>query len=229
MTLDSKPLFLHEEIMLLALHNDKGTIATNYPEYAVAGAVLAELLLDRRISVDGTRKQLVGLQNTNPTGEPIIDACLAKMRTARRRTSLKNWVSRLGDIKKLKHRVAQQLCKRGILRASEDAVLFIFTRKVYPEINAAPEREIVERIRAAIFTDDDSLDPRTVILISLANGADLLSKMFGRKQIRARKRRIKQIVDGEMTGKATKEIIEACQVAMIVAATMPAIVTTVTN
>ena len=220
----SNSLFLHEEIMLLALHNEKGTIATSYPGYVIAGAVLAELLLDGRISVDSTRKQSVQLRNTNPTGEPIIDACLTKMRMAKRRASLKSWVSRLGNIKNLKHRVAQQLCKRGILRASEDALLFAFTRKVYPEINSAPEREIVERMRTAIFTDDNSLDPRTVVLISLASGVDLLGKTFGRKEIRGRKKRIKQIVNGEMTGNATKEVIEACQAAMMVAAIMPAIV-----
>ena len=220
----SNSLFLHEEIMLLALHNEKGTIATSYPEYAIAGAVLAELILDGCISVGATRKQLVQLQNANPTGEPIIDACLAKMRIAKRRASLKSWVSRLAGIKNLKHKVAQQLCKRGILRANEDALLFIFTRKVYPEINSAPEREVVERIRAAIFADNNSLDPRTVVLISLANGVDLLGKTFGRKEIRSRKKRIKQIINGEMTGKATKEVIEACQAAMMVAAIMPAIV-----
>ena len=56
-----KSLFLYEEIMLLALRNESGTIAANYTEYVVAGAVLAELLLDRRIAVDATRKQLVDL------------------------------------------------------------------------------------------------------------------------------------------------------------------------
>jgi hypothetical protein len=69
-----KPLFLYEQIMLLALHNEKGTVATGFLEYAVAGAVLAELLLDRRVSIDDNRKQLVDLHNTEPTGDPIIDA-----------------------------------------------------------------------------------------------------------------------------------------------------------
>ena len=38
-------LFLYEEIMLLALRNQKGTVATSFSEHAVAGAVLAELNL----------------------------------------------------------------------------------------------------------------------------------------------------------------------------------------
>jgi golgi phosphoprotein 3 len=57
-----KPLFLYEEIMLLALSNDKGTILTSYPEYNISGAILAELLLEHRISIDRTQKQLVTIK-----------------------------------------------------------------------------------------------------------------------------------------------------------------------
>lgn len=225
----AKPLYLYEEIMLLALRNEKGTVATDYAEYAVAGAVLAELLLDQRISVDSTRKQLVDLHNTNPTGDPIIDECLERMHAVQRRASLQTWVSRLAGIKKLRHKVARQLCNQGILRADEDKVLLLFTRKIYPEINPVPEKKIVERLRAAIFTDDDALDARTVVLISLANAAGLLSETFGRKEVKARKKRIEQIVNGELTGKATKEIIAACEAAVMMAIFMPAFITTTSN
>lgn len=225
----SHPLYLHEEITLLGLHNEKGTSTTSYPQYLIAGAVLAELLLNHHISVESTRKQLIQFQNTERTGEPIIDECLAKMRVAKKPLSLKNWVSKFASIKHLQHKVARQLCSRGILRADESSVLFVFTRKVYPEINATPEQEIVERIRTAIFTDDNALDPRTVVLIALANGAELLPKIFGRKEIRARKGRIQQIVNGEMIGKATKEVIEACQAAVMVAAIMPAMIATMST
>jgi len=49
-------LFLHEEIMLLALRDEEGTIAsgTMY-QYAIGAAVLAELLLNKRIAVGEPR------------------------------------------------------------------------------------------------------------------------------------------------------------------------------
>ena len=88
------------------------------------------------------------------------------------------------------------------------------------------EKQIIDRLRTEIFTDRDQLDPRTVVLISLADGADLLNQTFGRKEIKSRKKRIEQIVNGELTGKATKELIAACQTAVMVAAIMPAMMTT---
>ncbi len=224
-----KHLFLYEEIILLALHDEEGTLATGFTEQMVAGAILAELLLNNRIAVEATRKQLVDLHNKQPTGDPIIDACLQRMAAYKRRASLQTWVSRLAGIKNLRHKVARQLCDQNILRADEDKVLFIFKRRVYPEIDPLPEQQIINRLRTAIFTECDQLDPRTVVLISLANGSDLLSQTFGRKKVKTRKKRIEQIINGELTGKATKEVITACQTAVMVAAVMPMIISTTIN
>ena len=221
-----KPLFLYEEIMLLALRDEQGTMATGFPEQVVAGAILAELLLEGRISVEDTRKKLVNLQDTRPTGDPIIDECLEKMSTAKRRASLQTWVSRLAATKNLRHKAAQQLCDRRILRADEDKVLFVFKRRIYPEIDPIPEKKIIDRMRDAIFNDHAKLDPRTIVLISLANGSDMLRQTFGRKELKPRKKRIEQIENGELTGKATREVIAACQTALIVAAIMPAMIST---
>ncbi len=217
-----KPLFMYEEIMLLTLRDEEGTIATGYSEYLIAGAILAELLFDRHISVGDTWKQLVDVQSKKPTGDPIIDECLKRIAAGKRRGSLETWVSRLAGTKNLRHKVARQLCDRGILRADEDKVLLIFTKRVYPEIDPLPEKRIIDQLKTAIFTDRNPLDPRTVVLISLANGGDLLNQIFGRKDVKARKKRVEQIVNGELAGKATKEMIAACETAMMVTAIMPA-------
>jgi len=166
----------------------------------------------------------VNVQGDEPVGDPLIDECLAKMERAKRRASLGTWVSRLAGTKKLRQKVARQLCNRGILRADEKSILFIFSQKVYPEVDPAPEREIVERLRSAIFGDNDDLDARTVVLVSLATASDLLRSVFGRKELRSRKARIERIVNGEAAGRATREVIAACRTAIIVAATMPAMV-----
>ena len=217
-------MFLYEEIMLLALRDEQGTIASGFVEQSVAGAILAELLLDGRLSVDDSKKQWVSVINDQATGDPVIDECLEKMTASKKPVTLQNWVHKLAAIKELRHKVASQLCKRRILRADEDKVLFLFTRRIYPELNPAPEREIIQRMRKAIFSDGRNLDARTVVLVSLANGSDILAHTFGRKELKPRKRRIEKITQGDLTGKATQEVIAACQAALIVAAIMPAMI-----
>jgi hypothetical protein len=212
-------LFLHEEILLLALKDKEGTIAsgTMY-QYAIGGAILSELLLHQRIKVDGSkRKNLVDLVSAAPVGEPLIDECLGRIAKAKRRAALKTWGARFATVKKLKHRLAEQLCKRRILKADEGKVLLIFTRKIYPEVNPVTEKRIVERLRKAIFTETRDVDPHTAVLVSLANSADLLKVIFDKKKVKSRKKRIEKIVNGEITGKATKEAIKAMQAAVMVA------------
>lgn len=220
-------LFLHEEIMLLALRDEEGTIAsgTMY-QYAIGAALLAELLLSKRIEVEQSgKRKLVNLVSPTPLGEPLIDECLEKISGAKRRAALQTWVSRFAGVKNLKNRVALQLCRRGILRADEDKVLLIFTRKIYPEVNPEPERRLIERLKHAIFTDATDVDARTVVLVSLANSAGLLKVVFDKKKLKSRKARIEQIVNGEITGKAAQEAIQAMQAAVMVACIMPAMMT----
>jgi len=218
-------LFLYEEILLLALQDEEGTIAsgTMY-QYAIGAALLAELLLSKRIEVEQqSKRKLVNLIDPTPLGEPLIDECLNKISSAKRRAVLQTWVSRFASIKNLKHRVAGQLCKQGILKADEDKVLLLFTRKIYPEINPVPERELIRRLEYAIFTEARDIDPRTIVLLSLADSTGLLKIVFDKKKLKGRKARIKQIVNGEITGKAATEAIQAMQAAVMVACIMPSI------
>jgi len=224
-------LFLYEEVMLLALKDEEGTIAsgTNY-QYALAGAILAELLLKEKIAVEEQKKKKYAvLKDPTPLGDPVIDECLKKVIQAKRKQQLQTWVSRFSSLKNLKHRTARKLVERGIIRADEDKVLWLFTRKIYPEVDPEPERKMVERMRNAIFTDQEDIDPWTVVLISLADSTGLLKVVFDKKELKSRKKRIEQIVNGELTGKATKEAIQAMQAAVFVACIVPAIIATTTT
>lgn len=217
-------LLLHEEIMLLALRDEKGTVdfGSQYA-YALGGAILAELLQSGRISVEDGKKKLVDLRSCEPLGDPVIDECLERISAAGRRASLQTWVQRFSNLKKLHHRVAEGLCQRGILRVDRDKVLLIFNRTVYPEIDPRPERRMIERMRKAIFNDGPQVVARTGILISLAKGANLLGIPFDKKELARRKSRIEQITHGELLGKATSEAIEAAEAAIVVACIVPMI------
>ena len=85
-------------------------------------------------------------------------------------------------------------------------------------------------MRGAIFTDNSDIDAKTVVLISLAQSFNLLQIVFDKKEIKQRKARIRQLINGEITGKVTKEAMEAMEAAILVSCIMPAIIaTTVTS
>jgi golgi phosphoprotein 3 len=223
------PLFLHEEIMLIALRDKKGTTPIgSMHQYAIGGALIAELLLNDRVRIgEPAKKKMVDLVDATPLGDPVLDECLQKIKAAKRRGSIKTWVTRFAQLKKLNQRVAERLCQRGILRVDEDKVLLIFTRTIYPEVDSKPERELVARMRKAIFTGTRDIDPRTTVLIALASNVDLLKQVFDKKKLKDRKARIKQISEGEMASKAAKEAMEAMQAAIMVCCIMPAVTASV--
>jgi golgi phosphoprotein 3 len=201
------PLHFYEQVVLFALRSEEGTSMIGLEHIAIAGAVLAEWLIDGRISVDQTRKQLVSLNKTRHTGDPVFDECLGLFAAARKPAPLRTWIARLSRIPRLRHKAAMQLCARGILRADEDKVLWFFTRKIYPQVDPKPRRAMLEKVWSVIDSESAKVDEHLAVLISLAHGAGLLTCVFGRAEVRQRKLRIAAVIDGNTVGKATQQLI----------------------
>ena len=217
-------LSLHEEIMLLALKDEAGTIAagTVY-RMAMGGAILAELLLDGHVEIVKVRRRdLVSVVDSNPTGDVLLDECLTRIAGSKRRQAAQTWVTRFSGIKRLKERVANQLVERGILRLHESTVLLIFKRQVYPELDPAPEAALVGRVREAIDGDGE-VDPRTTIIVALTSAANMLPTLFDRKTLRRHKRRIEAIIESEVAGEATRDAVAAVQAAVMTAVVIPSV------
>jgi hypothetical protein len=224
-------LHIYEEILLLAFRDKEGTIVSSVQyQYAIAGAILAELLLLKRIMFDrSAKKNYINLIDTSSTGDDLLDESIEKIKKAKRRARIETWVYRFSNIKKLKHRAAGKLCRRGILKEEEGKILLLFKRKIYPEINPLPEKKIIERVRKVVTNKNDQIDPRTIILLSIVKNVNLTKTIFSKEELKTYKKRINQIVNGEITGKATREAIQAMQAAIMVTCIMPAIASTKIN
>ena len=222
--IDALPL--HEEVALLALRNDRGTVAGGvmYAQ-AAGGAILAELLLSGRLTTETVGKKVFAVAaRPTPTGNEVLDECLEKVAQAKRRGVLSTWVQRFGGLKGLHHRVARSLVDKGVLREDEGSILFLFTRRTYPELDPSAERAIRGRIEAAIRSDTATVDPRTSVLIAIAHHSGLLKTNFDRAHLKARKARISAIAKGEAVGEATRHAVEAVQAVVMMAVIVPAVV-----
>jgi hypothetical protein len=215
-------LHLFEEVILLALKDDRGTFYAKSYLPAVAGAMMAELLLTGRIEIEGKRK-LVNLVDAQPLGDPLLDEVLVRIRDAKRRAALSTWIQRISSTSKLSRRALEGLCRKNILREDEQQILILFKQRVYPELDHGPEQRIIWKLQEAIFSPREDLEPRVVVLLALANAADLLAIPFERRELRERKTRIKRIINGDLIGEATKEAVEATQAAIAAAAIVPII------
>lgn len=221
-------LYLHEQMLLLVLRDEQGTVESKAGMYRVAlgGAILSELLLEGRIAIEEGKKKLVNLTSAEPLGEPVLDEALASVAAAKRRRRASAWVTSFAGIKRLRHRIAEGLCRRGILRNSEESVLLIFKRKAYPTIDPAPERRLLDEVRAAIVGADSTLEARTAILIALAHATGSLRAHFDRHTLRHHKQRLEEITRGDLIGGATREAVQAAQAAALAAVTAATVAST---
>ena len=217
--METPQLLLHEELMLMALRDEKGTVEwrASMSNYAIGGAILAELLLDGLVKIGSDKKKLVSLAKRKPLSDPLLEESLELIASAKRRRKAADWVNRFASIRRLRRKVIQELCRKGILRESEDKVLLIFRRKIYPTIDPIPEHRLKERLRRAITGATLKPQPRTAILLSLAHGTSMLPIYFDKHLLRLNKQRIKRIASGELIGGAAKEAVEAAQMAIAMA------------
>ncbi|HSM04156.1 MAG TPA: GPP34 family phosphoprotein [Longimicrobiales bacterium] len=217
----STDLRLHHELLLLALHDDKGTLVFGQMvELGLAGAVLAELLLEERVVLkpEGRKgRPLVTVVSRATLGDEVLDAGLRRLTDAKRRADPARTVSRLSGIPQLRNRTALALCRRGVLREEEDRVLVLFKRRVYPTVDPGPEQALVQRVRRAVDEPDADVGPRTALLVALARATHALRAIWTAKELRARKARLEALstLSGP-GGAAAREAVQAAEAAMMV-------------
>lgn len=197
---------LHEAVLLLALHDEKGTVHASMFAYAMAGGILAELLGRGAVNIEVRRRApMLRAADRTPSGDPLLDECVARVAAAKRVAALSTWVERFAGISHLKDRVAERLCDRGILRRAEGRVLWVFHRETYPTSDPGPEHHLVAALRLAVEADAP-VDSRTAVVLALAHSASILPHVLDRALLRTRKKRVDTLVK---QAEATPQIGEA--------------------
>lgn len=215
-------LRLYEGLMLLALSEEKGTIEGAYIEYCVAAAMLAELLLLKKLTLTDERDPKVQISDTAVIGDDVLDEGLQKIAQSKRSLKLEDWVTKLAQLTDLKHKVAAALVRDGVVALEEKKILWLFTQKVYPELNPEPEQALRRELRYLVLEQPLEVNPRHVLLLALAQSACLLPQVFSKAELKTHKKRIEQLVKGEQLGVITKDVIAAVEVAVMVAVMLPA-------
>jgi hypothetical protein len=219
-----RDLYLHQEILLLALRDDTGTVIGGMVHYALAGAMVSELLLRQRIIANDDKRQTVAVVDETPVGDAMLDHLLEMVARSGKHFGMRDWVLKAAHIRQLHHRIAESLCDKGILEQDDKKVMFVFTRKVYPEVDGTCEDHLRERLASVMFHEEVKPDERTAVLIAIANHAGLLNWNFPPVELKQHKQRIRDLSTGKiLASEATASAITAMQSAMMAAAMVPVI------
>jgi uncharacterized membrane protein YgcG len=191
---------LPEELLLLALHDEKGSVipaAASVLNGALVGAVLMELGLAGRVREDDDGALLA---YPAPTGDEILDEALQRIAEADRPRQPSYWVGRLARrIPRLKDRLLEQLVARGVLERRERRILWVFPSRSFPLADAAAEQQARDRIRAVIL-EDRVPDQRTAALIGLVRACNLIDEVFAPHERSQANRRFEELTSEEAVG-----------------------------
>lgn len=212
-------LTLPEELLLLGLRDEEGTVASGaslHLRYGLQGAIFSELVLRGRLGVDDKGKVVV--RDETPTGDEVLDETLAAVVKRGKPRSLKDWITSTAKTggKGAQARLARRLVERGVLREEEGRFLWVFPTQHFPSIDPGPESDVRDRVYKAVIYGGTP-DERTLILLSLIKASNLIKEVFRDEDRKTAKARIDELARGEVAGQAVAKAVLAVQSAVMAA------------
>lgn len=215
-------LSLAEKLMLLALHDEKGSVvfsASSALQYGLAGALILELFFQNKITL--TEKNIRVIDAT-PAGDSLLDQVLELISSSKKQKDPKHWIYKIDrKVKGIKNKITDALVQKEILRREERRLLWVIHYNRYPTRNISPEQEIRQRIQNIVLMNHPP-DETDRALISLLKACSLVNEVFSKGQRKQAKKRIKEIAEDEKVGKAVSDIVAEITVAVttgVIAAT----------
>jgi golgi phosphoprotein 3 len=216
---------LAEELLLVALDDEKGADTANWGggvEAGLAGAVLLELTAAGCLANEDGKLVAAGC---DPPADALAAAALEVIRGDDKRRSVKDWVGRLPKaLSPLRQQVAERLVDHGVLAEERRRRLGLFETARYPELDPAPERRLRATMTDVLVTGR-APTAREAMLVSLLHAYDLVKRVVPKEDRRAARKRAKEIAKGEAVGAAVSGAIsdvQAATMAAVVAATTAA-------
>ena len=225
-------MLLAEEIVLLLLDDDKGTMsmsASMTVDTVIGGALLCELTLAERVSAvpkkPGGKPDRLAVLSTAPTGDELLDGALERV-AAREGKAMTDALFAAG--KKAKEQVISRLVKTGALQEERTRIMGIFPSRTLPAGDIRPEAEVRARV-GAVLGGHRTPDARSGAVIALLLSAQLLEAAFpspDRSARREQKARAEEVATGSWASEATRVAVQNTQAAIAVAIMVPVFVAT---
>jgi hypothetical protein len=177
-------LTILEEIVLLTIDPRSGRLRGGGEfsvRYALAGAVLFDLALARRIDTD---VDAITVVDPTPTGHPIQDGLLAELAAKGGPRSVRGCVEQIFlQRPDLEGAALAELKDKGIIRHETSKLLWVIDRHRFPLVDGAPRQHVTARL-AQVVLNDDIPDPRDIMLVSLVHAAGSSTSSSPRRRSR---------------------------------------------
>jgi hypothetical protein len=218
-------LTLAEELFLLSLREKKKNIgfsSTFALTYSMAGALMAELALDKKVTIN-SEKKVIAL-DASIGDDPNAQEMLEAIQNSPKPKKLSHWIDVFGShSKKLQNSLMDALVAKGVVKEEKKRYLWVIPYKEYSELNASAKFGVKEHLRRVVLGGEPA-DEHAVALLSLLYASNLLEHIFTEDEIKASIKVVKEIIKNEAIGQAVIELLnditDAATAAAIAAASV---------
>lgn len=197
-------LTLAENVLLLALDDDKGSTGSTPVDPGLAGALLIDL--GRLGALRPERKALHPVDGA-AIEHPVLARAYTTIARSSKPRSAKAWVGRLPrELKPLIGTVAGPLVERGVVTEQRVKVLGLFPCTRFPQADPEPERALRSRLRDVLLGTREP-DEGDALLVGLLQPLKLVDPLVERPQRRAAKKRAKEIAERGIAGSAVSDAV----------------------
>lgn len=213
---------LKEKLLLLSISNKTGWLYANNFSYALAGAIILELVESKKLIL--SENKLV-VRNSKHIGDNILDDVILRIRKKDKKLKIKRWVSKIGSApRKYKKEIFNRLVSKNILEKKTSHFLKIIPITKYPLKNHKIKDEFIEELRDLINGKND--DEELKILLCLMGALNIYKRLFNDIEIKRKaKKLIKEIKNSSEIGKAVDQTMREVNAAVIAAIASSAVVT----
>jgi hypothetical protein len=205
-TVDNKELTFLEKIILLGL-DDKGWFSNSEHriKFGLAGALLFELYVRGKITLDGTFLKIEDQQHLD---DVVLNRVLSLITNGKKPRTLKNWIQRI-VMKKLLIRktVIKSLLEKKILKKEEYSLLWVMYQFKYPVIDTQVKQSLRQEMYDKIL-GGGALSDHDLMLVSVMENCRMIRKNFhGFENYSKLRRNIREITQFENPANERIEMI----------------------
>ncbi len=197
---------LPEDLLLVALDKEKGTVGSSSETkavitYALTAAIIMELMLAGRVRVEEPVKKFLTLKiphgkivvlDPAPTGDEILDDALARIRDHGKVKGPFYWIDKLGPVTASKDsalidwsgkgsRFLARLAAAGILYKQEHRTLGLVSTPRFRLMDADARNEAEERVKKVLL-EESTPSRRDVMLVALVRVSGVMGELFPERE-----------------------------------------------
>ncbi len=188
-------LTLYEELLLLAIHADKGIYirdAVEPSQPGLAGAILAELAFSGKITTGNNHR--VKLENSDATSDPLLDAALEKLKESEKDRKFGYWINELNPKpEKLNRQISANLIQKEVFTQEDDRLIWVIPSPMHPDVKASLKYAVIMHLRGIVLAQEEA-GPREIAFLSLVSACGLTELIFLRDERKAASQKINELV-----------------------------------